>query len=151
MNSIDLTPLYRNSVGFDRFANLVDSALNTESVTTAYPPYNIEVLDDNRYAITLAVAGFELSHLDIVVEKNILSVKGKKPETDEKREYLYHGIATRTFERKFHLADFVEVSRADLDKGLLTIELVKEVPEAMKPKMIEINQPAAEAIEHKVA
>lgn len=147
MNSVDLTPLYRSSVGFDRLASLIDSALTSDPVTNGYPPYNIEVLDENRYAITLAVAGFSQDELDIQVEKGVLTVRGDKNAKDQAK-YLYHGIANRTFERKFNLADYVEVSSADLANGLLTIDLVKEIPEAMKPKSIAINQDS-KAIEHK--
>jgi len=139
MNAIDLTPLYRNSVGFDRLASLIDNALTTDSSGGGYPPYNIEVLDENSYVITVAVAGFTQDELDIQVEKGILTVRGNK-NAKTKRNYLYQGIANRTFERKFNLADYVEVTKADLDHGLLTINLVKEVPEAMKPKSIPIGQ-----------
>ncbi len=146
MNSIDLSPLYRNSVGFDRLASLLDNALSSESVSPGYPPYNIEVVDDNRYAITLAVAGFDQSELDIQVEKGVLTVRGKK-ETEQERRFLHQGIANRAFERKFNLADYVEVKGADLNNGLLSISLVKEIPEAMKPRTIAING-ASEVIEH---
>ncbi|UTV30298.1 Hsp20 family protein [Photobacterium atrarenae] len=139
MNSIDLSPLYRNSIGFDRLASLIDSALATDSVSSGYPPYNIEVLSENHYAITLAVAGFEQRELDIKVEKGVLTVRGEKA-TEEERKYLYRGIANRTFERKFNLADYVEVVDAGLSNGLLTINLKKEIPEAMQPKTISINQ-----------
>jgi molecular chaperone IbpA len=139
MNAIDLTPLYRSSVGFDRLASLIDNALTTESTASGYPPYNIEVHDENCYAITVAVAGFSQKELDIQVEKGVLTVRGDKNDKDQ-REYLYQGIANRTFERKFNLADHVEVTGADLSNGLLTISLVKEIPEAMKPKSITINQ-----------
>ena len=139
MNTIDLTPLYRSSIGFDRLASLIDSTLSSTTVAPGYPPYNIEMLDENRYAITLAVAGFELSELNINVEKGVLTVRGKK--TNEKeRKYLHQGIANRTFERKFNLADYIEVTNADLNNGLLVISLAKEIPEAMKPKSIAINQ-----------
>lgn len=149
MNSIDLSPLYRNSIGFDRLASLLDSALRTDSVTPGYPPYNIEMLSENRYAITLAVAGFEQSELDLMVEKGVLTVRGKKAKEEERR-YLHQGIANRAFERKFNLADYVEVTGADLNNGLLTISLVKEIPEAMKPRTIAINQTRdASVIEHR--
>src|SRR5690606_33495764 len=107
MNSIDLSPLYRNSVGSDRLASLLDSAFRADSVTSSYPPYNIEMIEDNRYTITLAVAGFDQDDLDINVEKGVLSVRGRK-QADEERQYLYQGIANRAFERKFSLADHVE-------------------------------------------
>lgn len=148
MNSIDLTPLYRSSIGFDRLASLLDSALSSDTVASGYPPYNIEVLADNKYAIELAVAGFDEKELDIKVEKGTLIVRGEKQRQDE-HKYLYHGIANRTFERKFNLADYVEVIDASLKNGLLTISLVKEIPEAMKPKSIAINN-GNKALENKV-
>ncbi|WP_180790777.1 Hsp20 family protein, partial [Vibrio parahaemolyticus] len=117
MNSIDLTPLYRNSVGFDRFASLLDHALTSEASISGYPPYNIEVLGENHYAITLAVAGFVQEELDIQVEKSVLTVRGDKS-SDQERTYLYQGIANRKFERKFNLADYVEVIDANLSNGL---------------------------------
>ncbi len=139
MSSIDLSPLYRSSIGFDRLASLIDNALSAEPVAAGYPPYNIEVLDNDRYAITLAVAGFERHELDIKVEKGVLSVCGQKS-TQSDRKFLHQGISDRTFERKFNLADHVEVVDAALNSGLLTINLVREVPEAMKPKTIAITQ-----------
>lgn len=147
MNAIDLTPLYRSSVGFDRLGSLINSALTTESVSSGYPPYNIELLDENRYAVTLAVAGFSRGDLDIQVENGVLTVRGDKDAKDE-HKYLYQGIANRAFERKFNLADYIEVTGADLSNGLLTISLVKEIPDAMKPKSIAINQ-GGNVIEHK--
>lgn len=146
MNAIDLSPLYRSTIGFDRLANLLDSTFSGDSSQTSYPPYDIEKLEENRYAISLAVAGFEESELDIVVEKGVLVVSGKKAE-EEKRQFLHHGIAHRAFERKFNLADFVEVIGANLKNGLLTIELQKTVPEELKPRKIAIGT-QAKAIEH---
>lgn len=146
MNTIDLSPLYRSSVGFDSLASLINNALSADS-TGGYPPYNIEVLDENRYAITVAVAGFSLQELDIQVENGVLTLRGNKSSKDE-REYLYQGIANRTFERKFSLADHIEVTGADLSNGLLTISLVKEIPEAMKPRNIAINQ-GGNVLEHR--
>lgn len=151
MNSIDFTPLYRSSIGFDRLAALLDSALTTETNTSGYPPYNIEILAENRYAITLAVAGFSEQEIDIQVEKGVLTVRGNKAEKTTGK-YLHRGIANRTFERKFNLADYVEVTEADLSQGLLTIGLVKEIPEAMKPKKIAINcHSNSQALEHQRA
>jgi molecular chaperone IbpA len=147
MTRLDLTPLYRSSIGFDRMGSLLDTALRSEKTTGGYPPYDIEIRGDNQYAITLAIAGFERSELDIQVEKGVLSVRGKKDEDKTERSYLYQGIANRAFERKFNLADHVEVSGADLNNGLLTISLVKEVPEAMKPKSISINS-SGNVLEH---
>ena len=148
MNSIDLSPLYRSSIGFDRFASLVDNALRTESVSNGYPPYNIEMHEENQYAITLAVAGFEKGELDINVEKGVMTVRGEKAKSEE-RKYLHQGIAFRTFERKFNLADHVEVTGADLNNGLLTVSLVREIPEAMKPKNIAINE-SGNVIKHRL-
>lgn len=149
MNRIDLTPLYRSSVGFDRFGNLLDAAFQAEKSSAGYPPYNIEVVEENNYAITIAVAGFKRDELDIQVENGVLTVRGKKGEAAEKN-YLHQGIATRSFERKFNLADHIEVSSADLQDGLLTVELVKEVPEAMKPRSITIGAPkSTKVIDHK--
>ena len=149
MSSIDLTPLYRSSIGYDRFATLLNRTLASENSAPGYPPYNIEMLEENHYAITLALAGFTESDLDINVERGVLTVRGEKTNTEE-RKYLHQGIANRTFERKFNLDDHVEVVDANLANGLLTISLVKVVPEAMKPKSIKINQ-NADAIEHEAA
>lgn len=148
MTTIDLSPLYRSSIGFDRMGSLLDSALRSQKSSVGYPPYDIESTGENRYAITLAVAGFADSELDIQVENGVLLVRGKKGEEGEDRTYLYRGIANRTFERKFNLADHIEVVGADLKNGLLTINLVKEVPEAMKPRSISINSAGA-TLEHK--
>ncbi|GHF94376.1 Hsp20 family protein [Thalassotalea marina] len=148
MNSVDLTPLYRSTIGFDRLASIIDSALASDNTAGVYPPYNIEMLEENKYAITIAVAGFSQEELDIQVENGVLTVRGNKTKKDEGK-YLYHGIANRTFERKFNLADYVEVTNAELANGLLTVDLVKEIPEAMKPRTIAINK-GANAIEHKI-
>jgi molecular chaperone IbpA len=144
MTTIDFSPLYRNSIGFDRMANLLDAAFRSDAAGAGYPPYNIESLDESRYAITLAVAGFERSELDINVEGGQLTVSGRKREEGD-RKYLYRGIANRAFERKFNLAEHVEVTGARLEHGLLVIDLVKEIPEAMKPRRIAIG---GEALEH---
>lgn len=138
MRTIDFTPLYRNSVGFDRMAGLLDTALRTDNASAGYPPYNIEVTGEDRYAVTLAVAGFAEAELDISIEKGVLTVRGRKHE-DGERKFLHQGIANRTFERKFNLADYVEVMNASLDNGLLTVSLKKEIPDAMKPRTIAIN------------
>ena len=138
MTRIDLTPLYRSSVGFDRFGSLLDAAFQTEKNAAGYPPYNIEALEENSYAITLAVAGFKEGELDIETENGVLTIRGKQGK-DEQKNYLHQGIAKRSFERKFNLADHVEVTNAKLADGLLTVKLIKETPEAMKPKSIAIN------------
>lgn len=150
MNRIDLTPLYRNSVGFDRFASLINHTINNDAATPSYPPYNIEELEENRYAITIAVAGFAEDELDIQVEKGILTVCGKKSASEE-RKFLHRGIANRAFERKFNLADHIEITGADLVNGLLAIQLKREIPDAMKPRTIAINKTTSAAnstIEH---
>jgi len=149
MNRIDLSPLYRSSVGYDRFGSLLDAAFQTEKTSAGYPPYNIEVVADDKYSITLALAGFKESELDIQVENGVLTVNGKKEVAEEARNFLHQGIANRSFERKFNLADHVEVVNANLADGLLTISLVKEVPEAMKPKKIAIGGGSAKVIQHK--
>ncbi|MGY4107635.1 Hsp20 family protein [Aeromonas encheleia] len=136
MRSIDFSPLYRSAIGFDRLANLIESAASNGNA--GYPPYNIEQLGDNDYRISMAVAGFTQEELELSFQENLLTVKGSK-QTDTERNYLYQGIAERGFERRFQLADYVRVKGADLKNGLLHIELAREVPEAMKPRKIEIN------------
>lgn len=149
MNTIDLTPFYRNSIGFDRLASMLDSALSTEQRANGYPAYNIETIDDNQYAITLAVAGFTRDEIDIQVENNVLIIQGKKDTDENKDKYLYQGFSILPFERKFNLAEYVEVTGADLNNGLLTIKLVKEIPEAMKPRKIQIEtENSTRTIEH---
>lgn len=148
MKTIDWTPLYRSTIGYDRLAGLLDSAFRTDTAATGYPPYDIEVVDDNHYAITLAVAGFAEDELNINVERGVLSIRGEKSSEQKDHNYLYQGIASRAFERKFNLAEYVEVTGAKLENGLLKIGLVREVPEAMKPRRIEINSGQA-VIDHK--
>jgi molecular chaperone IbpA len=136
MRSIDFSPLYRSAIGFDRLANLIESAASNGNA--GYPPYNIEQLGDSDYRISMAVAGFTQEELELSFQENLLTVKGNK-QADSERNYLYQGIAERGFERRFQLADYVRVKGADLKNGLLHIDLVREVPEAMKPRKIEIN------------
>lgn len=136
MRSIDFSPLYRSAIGFDRLANLIESAASNGNA--GYPPYNIEQLGDNDYRISMAVAGFVQEELELSFQENLLTVKGNK-QADTGRNYLYQGIAERGFERRFQLADYVRVKGADLKNGLLHIELAREVPEAMKPRKIAIN------------
>ena len=147
---IDFTPPWRSSIGFDRMLDLVDDAIRFES-TGNYPPYNIEKTGEETYRVSLAVAGFTPDDLTITAQPNLLVVAGKKGE-GEAGQFLYQGIAARAFQRQFSLADDVNVVGASLENGLLTIDLVREVPEAMKPRRIEIangNQP--KAIESKQA
>ena len=136
MRSIDFSPLYRSAIGFDRLATLIESAASNGNA--GYPPYNIEQLGDSDYRISMAVAGFTQEELELSFQENLLTVKGSK-QADTERNYLYQGIAERGFERRFQLADYVRGKGADLKNGLLHIDLVREVPEAMKPRKIEIN------------
>lgn len=139
MRTYDLSPLYRSTVGFDRLFRLLDGMSNGDG--QPYPPYNIERTGENAYRITMAVAGFGESDLKIEAKENTLTVTGeKKSETEKKEaEFLYRGIGARAFERRFQLADHVEVKGARLENGLLHIELVREIPEAMKPRTIAIG------------
>lgn len=139
MRTIDFSPLYRSAIGFDRMASLLDSVAQTESKQPTYPPYNIELTGDDSYRITMAVAGFAEKDLDIQLEQNKLTVSGKKDQEAGPKEYLHQGIAERGFERRFQLADHVRVENAQLENGLLHIDLLREIPEAMKPKKIEIG------------
>jgi len=136
---LDLTPFYASSVGFDRFGSLLDAALSNERQSAGgYPPYDIERVEENEYNISIAVAGFRENEIDVQVENGVLTVRGKK-ESAKDGHYLHRGIATRSFERKFNLADHVEVRDAKLDSGLLEISLVREIPEAMKPRKIPVG------------
>ncbi len=145
MLTYDFSPLYRSAVGFDRLARLAESALSHENAAPAYPPYNIERLGEDKYRITLAVAGFGIGDLQIEARDNALMITGKKTPAEGEPNFLYKGIAERDFLRKFELADHVKVVGASLDNGLLTIELLREIPEEMKPRTIEIKtaQPAS--------
>lgn len=151
MRHFDLAPLYRSTVGFDRLASLIDSMNSVGGDAPAYPPYNIERKGENDYRITMAVAGFGDDDLNIEVKENNLTVRGEKTEEQEDSEFLHRGIATRTFERSFRLEDHVQVKDAALENGLLHIDLVREVPEAMKPRTIAINGNDTKAIEGKTS
>lgn len=135
----DWTPLWRSTIGFDRLFDVFDEVQRTSEDT--YPPYNIERLGDDRYQITVALAGFRPDEVSLTVEQNVLTLEGRKAEKDE-RNFLYHGISARPFKRQFSLADFVEVRSAQFENGLLMIELVRTIPEAMKPRKIAIDAPA---------
>jgi molecular chaperone IbpA len=141
MRTYDFSPLYRSAVGFDRLANLLESAARTGQ-ESGWPPYNIETTGENAYRIEIAVAGFKPDELTLEVKENLLTVTGRKTANDEgstERTYLHRGLAERDFERRFQLADYVVVKTADLSNGLLSIELVRELPEALKPRRIEIG------------
>ncbi|WP_226647547.1 Hsp20 family protein [Microbulbifer variabilis] len=140
MRNFDFSPLYRSAIGFDRMASLLDAMNSSEQKQPSYPPYDIELTGEDSYRITMAVAGFEQSELDIQVEQNRLSISSKKPEDTSQRNFLHRGIAARNFERRFQLADHVKVTDAKLANGLLHIELVREIPETMKPRKIQISE-----------
>lgn len=139
MRTFDFTPYRRTTVGFDRLFDLLESSMRSAAADT-YPPVNIEKLGDDQYRITLAVAGFSRQDLDIVAQQNLLTISGRKAdEADQGKQYLHQGIGARAFERRFELADFVRVQAADLRDGLLMIDLVREIPDAMRPRRIEIG------------
>jgi molecular chaperone IbpA len=142
MRHFDFAPLYRSTIGFDRLAQLFDAGFEAEG---GYPPYNIERVAENEYRITMAVAGFAEDEITIEVKDTALSVKGEKKSEDAERQYLHRGIAGRTFERRFQLADFVEVKGASLKDGLLNVDLQRNLPERMKPRTIAIGDAASTA------
>lgn len=155
MRSYDFSPLFRSSVGFDRLAQLMDSARDD---VPSYPPYNIERTGEDQYRITMAVAGFAENDIEITAQENALSVVGKQPKDEAPKSLLYRGIAGRPFQRRFELAEYIRVTGASLENGLLHIELVREVPEAVKPRNIKIGTPAGskaveqpKAVEQKAA
>lgn len=153
MRHYDLSPLYRSTVGFDRLFSMLDTLPSGDASTPGYPPYNIERTAENEYRITMAVAGFGDQEIDIETKENVLTVKAQKVEEEEQegREILHRGIASRSFERRFQLADHVEVKGATLENGLLHIDLVREIPEAMKPRKIAVNASGAKQIDAKAA
>ncbi|HYJ57962.1 MAG TPA: Hsp20 family protein [Methyloceanibacter sp.] len=138
MRHLDLTPLYRSTIGFDRLGSLLDTLSSFEGEAPSYPPYNIERVGENEYRISMAVAGFGEGDLAIEVKENALSIRGEKRTEQEDGPYLHRGIASRSFERRFQLADHVLVKGAALENGLLHVDLVRELPEAMKPRIIPI-------------
>ncbi|MFN7418674.1 MAG: Hsp20 family protein [Alphaproteobacteria bacterium] len=145
MRTIDFSPLYRSVVGFDRLAQLLETASVDQA--TGYPPYNIERTDENAYLIEIAVAGFRADELNIEVKENLLTVQGRKAANDAERRFLHRGLAERDFERRFQLADYVIVADARLADGLLSIALRRELPEALKPRRIDIATASAPLIE----
>lgn len=149
MHHVDFSPLYRSTVGFDRMFSMLDSLTGGDNGASSYPPYNIERTGEDAYRITMAVAGFADADLTIEAKENVLSVKGEKTEDAESGEMLYRGIASRAFERRFQLADHVEVKGANLENGLLHIDLKREIPEAMKPRTIPIGAGKVKEIEAK--
>jgi len=151
----DLSPLFRATVGFDRMMNLLDSAARVDDGALSYPPYNIEKTGEDSYRITMAVAGFGEEDLEITVKENSLVISGRKEKTENgSKTFLHHGIAQRAFERRFDLADYIKVTGAGLENGLLNVELVREIPEAKKPRSIKIetlNADQAKVIENAAA
>ncbi len=148
MRNFDLAPLYRATIGFDQIADMMDRVLATDLNQPTYPPYNIEKTADDAYRISVAVAGFADADLSVEVKEGALIVSAKKADEDQSRTFLHRGIATRAFERKFQLADHVRVTGASHTDGMLHIDLVREVPEALKPRRIEIM--SGEAVEKDV-
>jgi molecular chaperone IbpA len=146
MRNFDFTPLYRSAIGFDRMANLLDSLSRAEQNQPAYPPYNIELTGEDKYRITMAVAGFDQSELVVEVNQNNLTVSANKVAEQQQRTYLHQGIAARSFERRFQLADHVQVQSANYENGLLHIDLQRVIPEALKPRTIPIGVQATEPL-----
>ena len=146
MARLDLTPLFRSSVGFDHLASMLDAANRVEQ--PAYPPYNIVRVSEDKYQISMAVAGFTQDELDIESEQNMLKITGLKRADEQEREYLHRGIAARNFERKFQLADHVKVTGASIENGLLHVDLEREIPDAMKPRKIAISGTSVNAVEN---
>jgi molecular chaperone IbpA len=136
MRTFDLTPLYRSAIGFDRLASLLEQRAEA---TPSYPPYNIELVAEDKYRIVMALAGFSRNEVEIVAERDSLHVTGRKQKDDVQRTFLHRGIAARDFEQRFQLANHVKVTTASFDNGMLTIDLVREVPEALKPRKIAIG------------
>lgn len=152
MDSFDFSPLFRSTIGFDRLMRLADAATRVEGGANGYPPYNIETTGENAYRLTVAVAGFSADELDLTVQENALLVAGKSKRDDEGKDYLHRGIARRAFERRFQLADHIKVAGASLDNGLLHVDLVREIPEAMKARKIGIaNGGSPKTIDQKAA
>lgn len=147
MRNFDFSPLFRSTIGFDRMNRLLESAYSADESAQSYPPYNIEKTGESSYRITMAVAGFSEQDLDINVQENTLTIKGKAKAESDGAQYLYRGIAGRAFERRFQLVDYVKVKGASLVNGLLHVELVREIPEQMKPRTIQIETNAPRQVE----
>lgn len=146
MRSLDLSPLFRATVGFDRLASALDAASRVDESAYSYPPYNIEKTGDDSYRIVMAVAGFGEDEIDITVKENSLTITGKKAPVDgEETKYLHRGIAARAFDRRFDLADYIKVVGAGLENGLLSVDLVREIPEAKRPRSIKITNGSGKA------
>ena len=153
MRAYDFSPLFRSTIGFDRMTRLLDAATRSDEGSFSYPPYNIEKTGENTYRIVMAVAGFGEGDLSVGVEDGVLTVSGRGLNEDDQSRYLHRGIARRAFERRFELADHIQVVGASLTNGLLNVELVREVPEAKKPRTIKVvaGETAPKALEEKAA
>lgn len=151
MRNFDFSPLYRSAIGFDRMANILDSLNRAEQNQPSYPPYNIELTGEDKYRITMAVAGFDRSEINIEVNQNNLTVSANKGAEEQPRTYLHQGIAARSFERRFQLADHVQVQSANYENGLLHIDLQRIIPDAMKPRTIPIGNSVQDKLTHVAA
>ena len=149
MRDFDLSPLYRSTVGFDSLESIFDQIAGSDNEALTFPPYDIERLTENEYRITMAVAGFGKDDVEIEVSEGTLSIRGEKKEAEKERTFLHRGIAARAFERRFQLADHLEVRGADVKDGLLSVDLEREVPERLKPRKIEIGATVAKGIQNK--
>ncbi|HEY4317933.1 MAG TPA: Hsp20 family protein [Herbaspirillum sp.] len=145
----EFAPFYRSTIGIDRLAQIFDNVQRADS-QPSYPPYNIELVAENKYRITMAVAGFDSAELEIVTERDLLTITGRK-QAEEQRNFLHRGIATRNFERRFQLTDHVQVVSASFENGMLNVDLVREVPEALKPRKIAINAENVHRLERAAA
>jgi molecular chaperone IbpA len=151
MDRFDFSPLFRSTIGFDRLTRLVDAATRVDSSALAYPPYNIEKTGEDAYRLTMAVAGFAPDEVDVTVHEGMLLVTGNAKKDEDDGRYLHRGIARRAFERRFSLADHIKVVGANLDNGMLHVDLVREVPEAAKPRKIQIGSGQPQALEQQAA
>jgi molecular chaperone IbpA len=152
MTDFDFSPLFRSTIGFDRMMRLADAATRVDASNTSYPPHNIETTGENAYRLTMAVAGFSPDEVDVVVKENDLTVTGNAKQDDDQKKFLHRGIARRAFERHFQLADHIKIVGASLTNGMLHVDLVRDVPEAAKPRKVSINAGAApQTIEQKAA
>ena len=153
MDRFDFSPLFRSTIGFDRLTRLADAATRVDNASLAYPPYNIETTGEDAYRLSMAVAGFAPDEVEVTVHENTLLVAGKAKKEDDESRYLHRGIARRAFERRFSLADHIKVVGANLDNGMLYVDLVREVPEAAKPRKIEIGggRPQPQVLEQQAA
>jgi molecular chaperone IbpA len=151
MQAFDFSPLFRSTVGFDRLTSLLDATSRFDDEAVSYPPYNIEQTGEDAYRIVMAVAGFRESDISVVQKANSLVISGKQEKAQEDKKFLYRGLASRAFERRFALADHIKVTGANLADGVLSVELVREVPEAMKPRTIKIANGESKVLENKAA